>query len=194
MLQPTLPEGTRFPAMDVYELLTELLAPAETAIETNGKAAGDFLSRAVSLLPEMAPAMAAREGAPTSGGLAPWQAERLRRFVTKNLAARVNIPVLAELVHLSSGHFARAFKASFGMTPQTYLAGERIKEAKRLMVETDMALSQIALECGMADQAQLCHAFRKVVGTTPAAWRRRAKLSQPHPAYLNACGPERGPR
>jgi AraC family transcriptional regulator len=46
--------------------------------------------------------------------------------------------------------------------------------AQRLMLTTQEPLSQIALACGMADQAHLSKLFRRGVGETPGAWRRRS--------------------
>jgi len=41
------------------------------------------------------------------------------------------------------------------------------------MLTTEDPLSQIALACGLADQAHLSKLFRRAVGETPSAWRRR---------------------
>ena len=40
------------------------------------------------------------------------------------------------------------------------------------MLSTDAPLSEIALDCGLADQAHLSRLFRRIVGETPRAWRR----------------------
>jgi AraC-like DNA-binding protein len=48
----------------------------------------------------------------------------------------------------------------------------RIEWAKRMMHESDEPLSQIALACGLADQAHFTRLFRKFVGMPPSQWRR----------------------
>jgi len=48
----------------------------------------------------------------------------------------------------------------------------RVELARTLMLTTSESLSQIALSCGLVDQAHLCRCFRRVMGTTPAVWRR----------------------
>jgi AraC-like DNA-binding protein len=40
------------------------------------------------------------------------------------------------------------------------------------MLSTMRPLSEIAVDCGLADQAHLTRLFRKIVGESPAAWRR----------------------
>jgi AraC-like DNA-binding protein len=79
---------------------------------------------------------------------------------------------LASLVNLSISHFIRAFRVSFGCSPHAYVTRRRIELAQGLMLATDAPLGQIALECGLADQAHLSRLFKHVVGDSPAAWRR----------------------
>jgi AraC-like DNA-binding protein len=42
------------------------------------------------------------------------------------------------------------------------------------MIESNAPLCEIALDCGLADQAHLCRVFRRMTGTTPSVWRRFA--------------------
>jgi AraC family transcriptional regulator len=70
-------------------------------------------------------------------------------------------------------HFCRAFKESFGTTPHMQIIRLRLELAQRLMLTTAEPLSQIALACGLADQAHLSKLFRREVGETPRSWCRR---------------------
>jgi AraC-like DNA-binding protein len=106
------------------------------------------------------------------GGLAPWQVRTLKTHIELNLAANILTRDLASVVKLSPFHFCRAFRESFGMTPHAYLVQRRLERAQGLMLTTDAALSQIAVECGLSDQPHLNKLFRKLVGQSPAAWRR----------------------
>jgi AraC family transcriptional regulator len=116
------------------------------------------------------------------GGLAPWQALRVTRHVDANLAERLSIGELATLARLSNNYFARAFKTSLGCTPHTYVIERRIEQAKKILLESDTPLSQVALDCGMADQAHLSRLFRRLVGETPSVWRRQNRM--PSHAFL----------
>jgi len=110
--------------------------------------------------------------APAHGGLAPWQRRKIEGYIRERLNDSLVVGDLANLISLSISHFGRAFKVSFGEAPHAYIIRARIERARMLMLTTSENLSQIALGCGLADQAHFCRLFRQVTGTTPGAWRR----------------------
>ncbi|MFD2467685.1 helix-turn-helix domain-containing protein [Amycolatopsis silviterrae] len=99
---------------------------------------------------------------------------RVRAVVTamrERLAEPVTLADLAGEVHLSVYHLVRVFKEATGVTPYRYLTRLRIDEAKRLLRETDLTISQIAGRCGFADPAVLSKAFLRQTGVRPSAYR-----------------------
>lgn len=48
----------------------------------------------------------------------------------------------------------------------------RVERAKNLLKKGDTPLASVAVGLGFADQAHLTRVFRKIVGTTPGAWRK----------------------
>ncbi|MBB2908494.1 AraC-like DNA-binding protein [Rhizobium sp. RAS22] len=105
-------------------------------------------------------------------GLAPWQYKKVLKFIEEHLSETIRIEELADLARLSCSHFSRAFRATAGQSPYDYVLSRRMALAKQLMAKTDASLSQIALDCGLSDQAHLCKVFRRTFGTTPNAWRK----------------------
>ena len=122
---------------------------------------------------------AAAEPVHARGGLAPWQKRKIERYLQENLEHKICMNELAKEARLSISHFCRAFKKSFGDTPHAYVIRLRLELARKLMLTTDEPLSQIALTCGLADQAHLSKLFRRVFHDTPNAWRRR-NLTESH--------------
>jgi AraC-like DNA-binding protein len=57
-------------------------------------------------------------------------------------------------------------------SPHGYIIRRRVERAQGLMLSTARPLRDIAAECGLADQAHLTRLFRRIVGESPAAWRR----------------------
>jgi AraC family transcriptional regulator len=105
-------------------------------------------------------------------GLAPWQLRRVLAHIDANLSTPIRNQDLAALARLSAFHFNVAFRKSVGNSPHEYLIRRRMERAQGLMLSTDKALSEIAAECGLADQPHLTRLFRRFVGESPAAWRR----------------------
>jgi AraC family transcriptional regulator len=107
------------------------------------------------------------------GGLAAWQVKRVTAFVEANIGKNIRVGDLAGIVQLSTGHFSRAFKESFGETPIGYVTRQRMRHAQAIMLRSREPLATIALDCGMCDQSHFTRVFRRIVGVNPAAWRRQ---------------------
>ena len=107
------------------------------------------------------------------GGLAPWQAKRLAAYIESNISLNLRVADLAGIAQLSISHFSRAFRKSFGQSPLAYVKVQRMRHAQVIMLNTREPLSQVALACGMSDQAHFTRVFRRVVGISPSVWRRQ---------------------
>jgi len=106
------------------------------------------------------------------GGLAPWQIRRVTTYIETNLGVAITTKQLALLARLSSFHFCRAFRDSFGESPRGYLRRRRVERAQGMMLTTNASLGEIAVDCGFTDQAHLSNLFRRIVGESPGVWRR----------------------
>src|SRR5262249_14077349 len=128
------------------------------------------LSRAAELLQTTEPTQPT--SAAVKGGLAPWQVRKVASQVEMQLDQPIRSADLATAVKVTPCHFSRVFRTSFGESPLQYVAKRRLERAKQLMLSTDSSLSQIAQDCGFADQAHFSRLFRRMSGDTPRAWRR----------------------
>jgi AraC family transcriptional regulator len=106
------------------------------------------------------------------GGLAPWQVRRVKEWIEADLAGEHTVETLAALVSLSPFHFVRAFAASIGKPPHTYLVERRMIEARRLLRETDTDMTEIGLSVGYSGGGAFARAFRQHTGMSPSAYRR----------------------
>ena len=112
------------------------------------------------------------------GGLAPWMVRKVSTYIETHLDSVISSADLAGLAKQSVYHFCRAFRESFAESPHKYVMRRRIERAQGLMLQTNLSLAQIAIECGLADQAHLNRSFRRFVGECPGAWRR-ARVAPP---------------
>ncbi len=112
--------------------------------------------------------------APRRGGLAPWQAKRAAEMIRESLDGDIHLADLARECSLSVTHFTRAFRISFGVSPYRWLLERRIDRAKALLVSSALPIADIALRSGFSDQTAFTRAFGRIVGDSPARWRRAA--------------------
>jgi len=167
-------------AQNSYDLLmvtAQLIEAACRARDGDSRGARAHIARAVALLDGDPGPRVTRETSDRGprqiprGGFAAWQSRRLAAHVDANLAGKIVVKDLAASLHVSVGHFCRAFKHTFGMPARIWIKQRRIELAQGLMLTTGASLSEIALSCGMSDQSHFTRSFRRIVGETPSSWR-----------------------
>ena len=110
-------------------------------------------------------------GAPRCG-LPPALLRRVLDYMHVHLGDEISLRHLAEVVQLSPHHFATLFKQSTGYAPHQYLLRQRVAQARHLLTKTRLPLSEISHRLGFPSQAHFTTMFRKLVGTTPGAYRK----------------------
>ena len=107
------------------------------------------------------------------GGLSAAVLRRVKGHIAAHLGEKLSVQGLAEIAGLSVYHFARQFKNSVGVSPHLYLLQARIDQAKQRLIASDAPISDIAAELGFSDSSRFANQFRRMVGVTPSAFRRR---------------------
>jgi AraC family transcriptional regulator len=106
-------------------------------------------------------------------GLPQAQLERVIDYVKANLTKDLSILDLATLTSMSESHFSRSFKRAVGIAPYQYLMQQRVERAKQLLKQQVISISDIALDCGFANQTHLTKVSRRMTGMTPKAYQKR---------------------
>ena len=94
-------------------------------------------------------------------------------WARKRLAEPLEIDRLAKHAAMSERTFLRHFQDGVGMTPMAWLQRERMYRAREMLEATDRSLADIAEHCGYQSLETFRVAFKRIVGTTPAAYRTR---------------------
>jgi len=119
--------------------------------------------------------------------------ELLRRLLRAkdrlDAASHEDWPVarLAQVSHVSTAHFARAFKEAFGIPPHRYLLTRRIERAKSLLRDTDLPITDIAFATGWASLGTFGRIFRDITGEAPGALRQRERAASDQLGQVPAC-------
>lgn len=101
------------------------------------------------------------------------QLKRAKEFLASGYGDPIRLVDAARACGLSRGHFTSAFRVATGLTPHQWLQRYRIDRVKHLLLHSASPVADIASACGFADQSHLTRVFARLVGNTPAAWRRR---------------------
>ncbi|MGC1394377.1 MAG: AraC family transcriptional regulator [Coleofasciculaceae cyanobacterium] len=84
----------------------------------------------------------------------------------------LSLETIASELNLSHYYFCSLFKQSIGISPWQYVIKQRVERAKQLLKNSEVAISEVALACGFANQSHLNKHFRKLTGIAPNCYRR----------------------
>ncbi|MGO4683543.1 AraC family transcriptional regulator [Hyphomicrobium sp. 2TAF46] len=93
---------------------------------------------------------------------------------------------LASAAGMSRSAFAAAFRSTLEQTPLDYLARWRVHVAKRMLLETEQPLAMISHDLGYASDNAFAKVFHRIVGVTPAVFRRRERNADHRRALATA--------
>ncbi len=124
--------------------------------------------------PETAPGTPAWNG--TSATVA-----RAMNMIRQGALDGGSVDDLADRLGLGARHLRRLFRKHIGSTPKAIADNQRLLFAKRLLLETDMPITQAALAAGYGSLRRFNAAFRKRVGRTPSQLRRSRPQRHPRP-------------
>lgn len=114
------------------------------------------------------------------------QVRRALALMHERSAHPWTLEALAQQAGLSRTALAERFRDAMGDTPLNHLRVLRMQRAVRLLTETDHKLEAVAAAVGYQDAFSFSKAFKRTVGESPQAFRRRDAADQAHPWRLGA--------
>ena len=121
---------------------------------------------------------------------------RARDLMDREYARSLDVAALARAALMSSAHFSRQFRATYGETPYAYLTTRRMERAKALLRRGDLSVTEVCITVGCASLGSFSTRFTQLVGETPTAYRDRdhsALVSVPGCVAKDLTRPSRHP-
>lgn len=98
--------------------------------------------------------------------------EKLFDFVENHFAEEIDSSSIVDICHINYSYFARQFKLMMGRTFKEYLNFIRISQAERILLTTNLPITEIALAVGYADSSYFIKQFKKEKGISPMQIRK----------------------
>lgn len=93
------------------------------------------------------------------------------RYMSDNYSEHLELSQVAEYVQLSPSYFSSLFHQTVGVSFREQLCRIRVEESKRLLLNKQYTLADIAISMGFPDQSYYCKVFKRIVGVTPGKYR-----------------------
>ncbi len=156
---------------DVMRNLGAALLPL---FERQGNAQNPVLQHvAIAICAHLLHAHGDHRGQGRSTQLTVWQEKAAKEFMMDHFADQFPMAAAASAAGVSIRRFIDGFQGVTGQKPQQWLLGYRTARAKQYLGERSLTLAQIAIRCGFTDEDHFTKGFRRLTGSTPAAWRAR---------------------
>lgn len=103
--------------------------------------------------------------------------EKIAVYIARNYNRPLQVADISRSVGLHPDYANAIFKKTFHCTIYEYVIKERVSRAQRLLIATDMNISDIVYDCGFNSISSFNAAFLKLSGCTPRVYRKRNGLS-----------------
>jgi AraC family transcriptional regulator len=95
------------------------------------------------------------------------QLQQALDYIHTHLDQELLLEKIAAVIHISPTYFASLFKQATGISPHQYVIQQRVEQAKLMLLKTDLAIADIALQVGFSSQSHLTQQFKRLTGMTP---------------------------
>ncbi|MMZ60341.1 Bifunctional transcriptional activator/DNA repair enzyme AdaA [compost metagenome] len=98
----------------------------------------------------------------------------ITQYIDRSYMENLSLAHLAQISHGSPYHLHRIFKKTTGQTPVEYIQMIRIEHAKKLLVTSQLTISEAGKNVGLHNTPYFITLFKKLTGITPAQYRQTA--------------------
>ncbi len=99
-------------------------------------------------------------------------------YIKNNKFFNFSVEDLANELHISRTYLFELFKRHLNTSPQEFIISSKIMNARELLMETDMPITDIAYSCGYQNPFAFSRAFKKEMNCTPRDYRKKYRHSE----------------
>jgi AraC-like DNA-binding protein len=100
-------------------------------------------------------------------------AYKAQQLIRTQFHLPVSTSTLASQLHCNADYLGRVYRQTFQLTITDAIHRQRVLCAEKMLITDSCSLSEVAERCGFQDVSYFRKVFRKKMGLTPAAWKRR---------------------
>jgi AraC-like DNA-binding protein len=97
-------------------------------------------------------------------------------WIQMHYAKALNLDAMAIEIGVSFSHLSRLFYKEKGITPIQYLTQVRLEHAMQLLLNTNISIQKVAVECGFSSGNYFSKVYKKVLHITPDEYRKQHKI------------------
>ncbi len=112
-------------------------------------------------------------------------------WIRENLQENLTVQSLAKRVSMSKRTLERKFRGATGQAPGQWVVEQRLSLARNLLAASSQSIESIAFDSGFGSAELLRHHFRKRLGLSPLAYRRRFAYASDFPSLALKTIPEK---
>jgi len=101
-----------------------------------------------------------------------------KQYIAEHFREDIDRNDVASVIFITPNYLSKKFRDETGMNLREYINQLRIDEAKRLLLSTNMTISEISNEIGYDNSSYFSTVFRKICGVSPVQWREAAKVEE----------------
>jgi YesN/AraC family two-component response regulator len=102
---------------------------------------------------------------------------RAKEYIKQNHAEELSLSHVAKAVNTSTFYFCKMFKKGTGLNFTEYVSRVRIENAKNLLLNPNLRISEIAYQVGFQSLTHFNRVFKKVAGESPTEYRVKVHLN-----------------
>ncbi|GFI23583.1 HTH-type transcriptional activator Btr [Lachnospiraceae bacterium] len=100
--------------------------------------------------------------------------QKIITYINSDLTADLSLKAMSDWLNVNASYLSTLFKKEVGIPLTDFVNRQRVEQAKKLLIVTELPMKLIAQQCGIPDIYYFSRLFKKRTGVTPKLYRENA--------------------